>query len=772
MAVTTYPRRTGISVESIFGEVGDDQTDNTAGFSNFLASGGGTLPAGTYIVGAVTASAPFKLTWMPGAIVKQKANTASANWITLTAGAAGSDLGEAYFDGNKANQTFVSASTAIRLNTVDGVKMRGKIVNTLAYPILTTDCDRLDIEVTVEACNAVASFARGENCTLNVTAYGTDNSGLALYQHAIDYADMTNSTLSGIVRDLGGDASGLSNFASGITVLRATDCYFPVLDCSTPTADAIYTLGISFVGGKGNSGGSLISKGCRQNIEFAGMQDSVFATAYVDGEYNLTTAVPSADSIVGLIVHAGAPYAPSITSGSVSGTRNVHIGLAHIQRCGTGVKDRTGGVTFGRITSIGNTVDGYRLESYASAIDYFPGSLAVPLEKTVLGIVDFSGNGRAGLMLDEALRGLSISGGRIANNGQNTTNTAITRAGVAMQLTGLKQGVLIGAGVNVVDTQSYTKNLGASYEPGATDAANQYTFSLLSPGLLGLGENITLVNVLSGPADASGKIVAIDKDEFTVEFDSAKTFVDAVSSGTGTISSSGTTVTGVGTAFTTEIIGRCWIKADGEYRQVMTVTSDTSLTVNAAFTAPLAGDTFERVRASITGIPSQQYGVYYDQYCTDCDFGQANYGSSNVIAAMHGGTVLSSIPNTFRPGAEATLYASGTYAASTNTNIYGSVPVGYEIVGYRWMNTSDVTGVTGPTITLRLAGGATVTLATGLGIVKNTKSEGNIVPVVLTANTQLNALFSGGGDNVPDGGTYKCELRVRRASFAAFASVA
>jgi hypothetical protein len=62
-------------------------------------------------------------------------------------------------------------------------------------------------------------------------------------------------------------------------------------------------------------------------------------------------------------------------------------------------------------------------------------------------------------------------------------------------------------------------------------------------------------------------------------------------SGTGTISSSGVTVTGVGTSFLTQLSSGDTITSDGETRTVDTITSNTVLTTTVAFTG-LSADTF------------------------------------------------------------------------------------------------------------------------------------------------------------------------------------
>ena len=760
--------RESVSVKD-FGAVGDGVADDTAAFNAFLVAGGGVVTTGTYIVGAVTVSATVKVTCLKSAIIKQKSGTASANWITFTSGATDSEWSGGAFDGNKANQTFSISVAAIRLNTVSGVKINATIQNTICNPITTTDCDRLNLQLFTDNCNGVASLARSDDSDVSIRSKGVNNNGQAIYQHAVDYSDFTNSRLSAVVTGQVGDASGLSTFASGITLVRNSRCHYSLLSYTENATVAVYTLGVSFVGGINCTGDAIFVEKTRQALEFAGLQNSVFASVFIDGKYWTTTATPSADSLTGIIIHAGAQYSPSAVSAANSGTSGVHIGVCKILRCGTGVYDNTGGVIFGTLSSKGNTLDGYRSLRVASNTAYFPGSTSPQIEKPVLGTVVLTGNGRAGVMLDDCQFGLSIAGGVIANNGQDTTYTATQRAGLAMQTAGFKQKIIV-SGCDIFDTQTYTKTLAATYNPGVTDVKNQFQFSVLSPGLFDIGERITLTDVLTGPASATGKIVDIDKDEFTVEFAAATTFVDLLSASTGTVSSSGVTLTGAGTLFTTELIGRCWIKAAGEYRQIMKVTSDTVATLSAAFGTPLSGAAYSRIRANIVGIPSQQYGVYWDANATGINLGANNY-ADNVVANMGGSGTPASLPEIHQGGAELTVLQSGTFAASTVTNVYGSIPPGYEIVGYRFQITSAVTGTTGSSIGLALFGGSAQVLGSGIGVTLNTRNEGNVVPERLTANTQLRATFSGGADNVPDGGTYRAELRVRRASFAAFASV-
>lgn len=65
---------------------------------------------------------------------------------------------------------------------------------------------------------------------------------------------------------------------------------------------------------------------------------------------------------------------------------------------------------------------------------------------------------------------------------------------------------------------------------------------------------------------------------------------------TGTASSSTTTVTGVGTAFSTELSTDCYIGTIAKgYRKVTAISSDTELTVESAFDSALSGESISKL---------------------------------------------------------------------------------------------------------------------------------------------------------------------------------
>jgi len=88
---------------------------------------------------------------------------------------------------------------------------------------------------------------------------------------------------------------------------------------------------------------------------------------------------------------------------------------------------------------------------------------------------------------------------------------------------------------------------------------------------------------------------------------------------TGTISSSGTTVTGSGTDFTGELSVGDYIKANGETQRVDSIASATSLETSVAFTTSLSGETFEEatgrsdVYALVNGLVTGPHQVRGDR---------------------------------------------------------------------------------------------------------------------------------------------------------------
>lgn len=104
------------------------------------------------------------------------------------------------------------------------------------------------------------------------------------------------------------------------------------------------------------------------------------------------------------------------------------------------------------------------------------------------------------------------------------------------------------------------------------------------------------------------------------------------SSLTGTVSSSGTTVTGTSTTFTSDLSVGSYIKAGGKTQRVESIASDTSLTTTNAFSPALSGASFELARGRDDvyvlgdGLVLGPYQVHGDRFSVDGEF-SASYNS-------------------------------------------------------------------------------------------------------------------------------------------------
>ncbi len=82
------------------------------------------------------------------------------------------------------------------------------------------------------------------------------------------------------------------------------------------------------------------------------------------------------------------------------------------------------------------------------------------------------------------------------------------------------------------------------------------------------------------------------------------------STGTGTTSATDTTITGIGTAFDTEVVVGKIMAVGDEKRIVESVVSATELTINMAFSSEVSGASFE-VSGFLKTIPLKRFGVAY-----------------------------------------------------------------------------------------------------------------------------------------------------------------
>ena len=171
--------------------------------------------------------------------------------------------------------------------------------------------------------------------------------------------------------------------------------------------------------------------------------------------------------------------------------------------------------------------------------------------------------------------------------------------------------------------------------------------------------------------------------------------------GTGTISSSGITVTGLGTAFTSELAVGMKIIANGEERTIETVTSDTTLTVKREPDTAWSADVFAYKNPTITiksstftggakatiGTVVVKGGALLNGCIFDCD---VDYQNSN-------GTTITDVTclEKFRIDATGTTVLNGTKIDTIRSTNGASTIVELDVNSSITNNPDGVTILTG-----------------------------------------------------------------------------
>lgn len=147
----------------------------------------------------------------------------------------------------------------------------------------------------------------------------------------------------------------------------------------------------------------------------------------------------------------------------------------------------------------------------------------------------------------------------------------------------------------------------------------------------------TLKHVGGIPAQTDAYYIAFQSsgDAYAGQYQGDSSGIDLIgpsTNGTGTISSSGTAITGSSTAFDTQLhVGDC-ITAGGQIRVVATITDATNMTVSVAFSPDVSSSSF------VYGVPASGADLYFKVYEYP-DFGKV--GTSAGTRKFKIGTALS-----------------------------------------------------------------------------------------------------------------------------------
>jgi parallel beta-helix repeat protein len=762
-----------------FGAVGT--ANDTVTMQAFLDAGGGYIPAGVYLCDDLTVDNFVRVELHPNAIIRKRAAAnANSTMLRFVAGSEGSKWVGGQIDGNRdthkaAYDLLNPILPAAYLNGWFGVVIEAEYVtftdcalkNHICYPMMCAgdyaQVHRLD----VSDCGSAILFgyrsfssagfisrpagASGIGQSVSAIHYRrSDNNGSNLLQHAFDLFECKSGTYDDLrVIEMGGDLSGVSTFASAITIEACLACQFNDWRVEDFTSDTLIHLAFSFLGNKNCVLTNPIGRGMAGlALELNANEEMNVTNPQLDGEFMATTAVPFGSSTsLGLTYFKGAWDAWRSAKSSI-GNKNCQITGGFIRRFTRGGIMRDNSHSMHGVAVYANLLDGIIVD--AQTVDsWFPNEADQDLQSSISDCRIFN-NGRIGLLVTKADRS-RLAGNLIYNNGQDTTQSVDSRAGISL-VAGRAFDLL---GNTVADEQTFTIADSVSFQPQTGSILTVY---MSNSGRIDLGQFIRLVNA-TGSGDVTAKIIDIGlNDEVTLQ---AATSVTLSATGnttalTGTWSGSGLVLTGTGGAADTEITGAVFVTNGSQWRRVRRVTNANSITIDTAFSPALSGATLSVLTVDLAGIPSQSYGLRAFGTALDTFLAPSNTFSGHTVSE-----ILVSTWSNLRIGSEYTRQSVTTPASGT-TDLQGQIPASHQLIGVTARVDAAITG--NANWTLRLVNGTPATIldiATGILVAKNTKVSATVsYSNNVAGNQALRAIFG----SLPGGGPITAQARYRVAA--------
>lgn len=650
--------------------------------------------------------------------LKASATLDGANLYIFRLRASNSSIIGGTFDFNRDNQDRAAFNTAggsavrnyygVRVlgtagTHIENVRIRTKVINCADFAVALQYCDNYDVDVDVETsgCGLIFVDCDGGICR-RARLSELDNADWKVYPHAFDAFNCDGGQFNNIeiVNQSGYDTSSgnsLSDWFTGITIadcanLSGSDWYVCAKNDNTMTK----SVGVSMLGlTKSNFSNITIKRYTSVNWEIGALDNCNFTNVYGDGDY-LTSSLWSGEAQQGCHVVNQGLYS-NLTSRirrpvmncsftDIEMTRMLSRGLlVYLATDCKWIGGRFSGNMYGIDVRSDNQNSSFLApEIQTSARLKFIGVEAKFNEiaglfnggSTDLECVacDFSNNGQAKVMTGNALRLTGTYSSSTAGYYGNNSSTTVARTRPML------------ASCVFQDDQTVTTAYG-SVNPSAPTIV-----SVERPELYSFGQTITINNGATGPADLVAQVRDINGDELTIS--TAMTNFPLVA-GTGTITTSGTTISAFSSSQAAIITGRMWIKIGSEYRQVISVASNgLSGTLASAFSSNQTAASFDIVKTEVEQVRSQDYGIYTLSSTNDDGLlvTAPRWGAGNKVAntSLAGSTYWSD------------TYSFATYAELQEytgrngqiVNVLGRTTAGRGGGRFRFTTTSSTTQVT------------------------------------------------------------------------------
>jgi len=634
-----------------FGAVGDGVADDTAAFAAAIAAGSEIYVSdGTYMLDYITINKKVAIRLSNSATLKQRiptnpTTTLNAHWgiFRFVAGSNGSLVEGGTLDGNRAvlapyyvGHTRLGQDNhwwGIRTEFVNDFICRNtRFVNFMSEGFYHFNGDRVRfLDVVIEDCG-VAFAMQGRNeysrgCKVRAVCRNIgnviDGTAYYLFQHGITFGIMSefmfDVTFDGFCASgLGVDGQNTGGgkepvpIGMNLYLLEGGSINAAIRHYTTVSAEQSIHQAFNF-SSVNNCQGRMSAFGFEQALVMATSSGNSLDVDF-DGDFLTVSNFPRAGL---LLTHGGVatPNAATLAgeAGSALSSRDNAI-RGTIRRFGMGVRDEGEGNDLGGLSVFGNVSDGVQLVRGTGTSGSYPVSRDRPSGgRDVVGI-NVTTNGNAGVIYTGGT-GDRIVSGYIRDNGQTIGSTAqpwniaiIAESGQGVDLQIVGNDCDATTGVTIANEYSFVPSA-ATPKPSLrvynsdTALTHVYDFVVRNANNYRIGEIVRFNGCLAGPANATGKIVDIQQDTLTAAFASALSFVDTnvLDTLTGTGSTNGINVIGVGTNFVNEVDFPMYLKNGAEYRRLVYVNSATSAVINAPFTTPLSlGSSLQVVLGDVT----------------------------------------------------------------------------------------------------------------------------------------------------------------------------
>jgi hypothetical protein len=604
---------------------GDPAVDVTSIDTILSADAFARVEDGTYVLGAagVTVPAGKRLLAGDGALLQLQAGLDTSQPIRaviLNDGASFIGAVDANRDGQDKTGFNAAASTyyvgigayGTAEAPLTGLHVDATVTGSADYIAQFSYVNDSHIRIRAEDCGGPVAFFNCTNLRVDIEVDDHDNKGWKIWPHAVDFLSCSGISGRVVIRGQKGtgtptDGTALSAWFTGLTIVNSTDIHFDEVDAeAADLTGQSKGLGVSLLGVQNINVDRLRVVGFSDlQLEMGSVVNATFSGVDLDGRY--ATSKDATAINAGVALYNGGNDA-AVNGRTSEHTKNVKFMGGRITRMlGNGIFLKTASDTSWFGVKVTGCLNGVEAKYTDMTLGVGPATVAGSQTGHRFTGCDFSFNERSGTRLHDIVGAVFVAC-RAINNCQaqtfGTTRKGAIKvpdgAGFGTVASTQKPGLLF-YGCQADDTQGTTGF-------GFPDPSRPKVVAVDKAELYEVGQTLTVVGAGAAGADLLTRVDAVDRDELTLQHPVAT--VPAVTL-TGTIATAGTAVTGTGTSFLTELVGRAFVKVGADYRRVLKVTSNTAAVLDAAFPANVPANTPLVVgRVSVQAAKSQLYGYY------------------------------------------------------------------------------------------------------------------------------------------------------------------